>query len=88
MSGLFSGDGLLDGVRDIPNPSPGRALSIGESDGFLSGLFDDEGNFSLPDAGTVMKKSTIPVGIVLLIVGGGLIWFAKRKQSKNYSLSI
>ena len=56
MSGLFSGDGLLDGVRDIPNPSPGRALSIGESDGFLSGLFDDEGNFSLPDAGTVMKN--------------------------------
>lgn len=83
LSGLFSGDSLLDGVRDIPNPSPGRALSIGESDGFLSGLFDDEGNFSLPDAGTVMKKSTIPVGIVLLIVGGGLIWFAKRKQSKK-----
>ncbi|WP_245336005.1 hypothetical protein [Staphylococcus sp. GDY8P112P] len=83
LSGLFSGDGLLDGVRDIPNPSPGCALSIGESDGFLSGLFDDEGNFSLPDAGTVMKKSTIPVGIVLLIVGGGLIWFAKRKQSKK-----
>src|SRR5699024_10973397 len=23
LSGLFRGDGLLDGVRDIPNPSPG-----------------------------------------------------------------
>src|SRR5699024_6311794 len=83
LSGLFSGDGLLDSVRDIPNALHGRALSIGESDGFLSGLFDDEGNFSLPDAGTLMTKSMIPVCIVLLRVGGGLIWFAKRKQSKK-----
>lgn len=83
LSGLLSGHNILDGVRDIPNPSPGRALSLGGSEGFLSGLFDDEGNFSLPDAGTVAKKSTILFGVVLLAVGGGLIWFAKRKKSKE-----
>lgn len=79
---LFNGNSILDEIKDIPNPSSSRALSIGESDGFLSGLFDNNGNFSLPDAGTVVKKSTIPFAIALLFVGVGLIWFAKRKNHK------
>ncbi|MGW7828078.1 LPXTG cell wall anchor domain-containing protein, partial [Staphylococcus shinii] len=37
----------------------------------------------LPDTGTVVKKSTIPLGILLFIIGGGLIWFTKRNKSKN-----
>lgn len=78
---LFNRNSILDGIKDISNPSPGRALSLGESSGsFLSGLFDNNGDFSLPDTGTVVKKSTIPLGILLFIIGGGLIWFTKRNK--------
>lgn len=81
---LFNRNKILDGIKDISNPSPGRALSLGDSSGsFLSGLFDNNGDFSLPDTGTVVKKSTIPLGILLFIIGGGLIWFIKRNKSKN-----
>ncbi|MCA2501280.1 hypothetical protein AST15_07570 [Staphylococcus shinii] len=81
---LFNRNSILDGIKDISNPSPGRALSLGDSSGsFLSGLFDNNGDFSLPDTGTVVKKSTIPLGILLFIIGGGLIWFTKRNKSKN-----
>ncbi|WP_255883741.1 hypothetical protein, partial [Staphylococcus xylosus] len=62
---LFNRNSILDGIKDISNPSPGRALSLGDSSGsFLSGLFDNNGDFSLPDTGTVVKKSTIPLGIL------------------------
>lgn len=78
---LFNRNSILDGIKDISNPSPGRALSLGDSSGsFLSGLFDNNGDFSLPDTGTVVKKSTIPLGILLFIIGGGLIWFTKRNK--------
>ncbi|WP_210134613.1 MULTISPECIES: GA module-containing protein [unclassified Staphylococcus] len=78
---LFNRNSILDGIKDISNPSPGRALSLGNSSGsFLSGLFDNNGDFSLPDTGTVVKKSTIPLGILLFIIGGGLIWFTKRNK--------
>ncbi|MBB2506840.1 hypothetical protein G5S33_00231 [Staphylococcus cohnii subsp. cohnii] len=81
---LFNRNSILDGIKDISNPSPGRALSLGDSSGsFLSGLFDNNGDFSLPDTGTVVKKSTIPLGILLFIIGGGLIWYTKRNKSKN-----
>lgn len=84
FDGLFNRNSILDGIKDISNPSPGRALSLGDSSGsFLSGLFDNNGDFSLPDTGTVVKKSTIPLGILLFIIGGGLIWFTKRNKSKN-----
>lgn len=78
---LFNRNSILDGIKDISNPSPGRAISLGDSSGsFLSGLFDNNGDFSLPDTGTVVKKSTIPLGILLFIIGGGLICFTKRNK--------
>ncbi|MGW7828047.1 GA module-containing protein, partial [Staphylococcus shinii] len=44
---LFNRNSILDGIKDISNPSPGRALSLGDSSGsFLSGLFDNNGDFS------------------------------------------
>lgn len=78
---LFNRNSISDGIKDISNPSPGRALSLGDSSGsFLSGLFDNNGDFSLPDTGIVVKKSTIPLGLLFFIIGGGLIWFTKRNK--------
>lgn len=81
---LLSGGNPLDNIKGLPNPSPGKALSLGnDSDGLLSGLFDDNGDFSLPKTGTVIKNSTVPVGVVLLIIGVSVILFARRRNSKN-----
>ncbi|PTJ37249.1 LPXTG cell wall anchor domain-containing protein [Staphylococcus simulans] len=81
---LANGGSVLDGIPDIPNPSQGRALSLGSSsDDFLSGLFDDEGNFDLPATGEIVKKSALPLGVALIIIGGGLTWFVKRRKAKQ-----
>ncbi|MDN6205727.1 MAG: LPXTG cell wall anchor domain-containing protein, partial [Staphylococcus simulans] len=81
---LANGGSVLDGIPDIPNPSQGRALSLGSSsDDFLSGLFDDEGNFDLPATGEIAKKSALPLGVALIIIGGGLTWFVKRRKAKQ-----
>ena len=62
LDGLNSGGSLLDNIEDIPNPVKGLSLGqLGDDDGFLSGLFDDEGNLSLPNTGEVVKKSWLPV---------------------------
>ncbi|WP_412518932.1 hypothetical protein [Staphylococcus simulans] len=75
---------LLDGIPDIPNPSEGHALSLGNPhDDFLSGLFDDNGNFDLPATGEVVKKTALPIGIALIVIGGGITWFVKRRKSKQ-----
>ncbi|MGV3128055.1 GA module-containing protein [Staphylococcus simulans] len=81
---LLSGDSVLDKIPDIPNPSQGRALSLGDpSDDFLSGLFDDDGNFDLPAAGEVAKRSALPLGIAFVIIGSGITWFVKRRKTKS-----
>lgn len=81
---LLSGDSVLDKIPDIPNPSQGRALSLGNpSDDFLSGLFDDDGNFDLPAAGEAAKRSALPLGITFVIIGGGITWFVKRRKTKS-----
>ncbi|MHD0396336.1 LPXTG cell wall anchor domain-containing protein [Staphylococcus simulans] len=81
---LTSGGSLLDGIPDIPNPSQGHALSLNDSsDDFLSGLFDDEGDFDLPSTGEIAKQSALPLGIACIVIGGGLTWFVKRRKSKQ-----
>lgn len=81
---LLGGDSVLDKIPDIPNPSQGRALSLGNpSDDFLSGLFDDDGNFDLPAAGEVAKRSALPLGIAFVIIGSGITWFVKRRKTKS-----
>lgn len=80
----LSGKSILDRIPDIPNPTQGRALSlIKPSDDFLSGLFDHEGNFDLPAAGRVAKQTLLPLGIVLVIIGGFIIWITHRRKSKK-----
>lgn len=80
---LLNGKSLLDDIPDIPNPSQGHALSLGDSsDDFLSGLFDHEGNFDLPKAGEAAKKVALPFGASMIIVGGGILWYVTHRKRK------
>ncbi|MEB5761567.1 hypothetical protein [Staphylococcus haemolyticus] len=84
LDGLNSGGSLLDNIEDIPNPVQGLSLGqLGDDDGFLSGLFDDEGNLSLPNTGEVVKKSWLPVTVLLVVAGGMLIGLGRRKQQNT-----
>lgn len=84
LDGLNSGGSLLDDIEDIPNPVQGLSLGqLGDDDGFLSGLFDDEGNLSLPNTGEVVKKSWLPVTVLLVVAGGILIGLGRRKQQNT-----
>ncbi|MCH4416361.1 hypothetical protein ACXGR6_02975 [Staphylococcus haemolyticus] len=84
LDGLNSGGSLLDNIEDIPNPVQGLSLGqLGDDDGFLSGLFDDEGNLSLPNTGEVVKKSWLPVTVLLVIAGVSLIGLGRRKQQNT-----
>lgn len=79
---LNSGGSLLDSIPDIPTPTPEKSLTLGSNDGFLDGLFNDDGNLSLPDAGQAVKQHWIPIALVIAIIGGSIIWYSKRKRSK------
>ena len=82
---LTNGNSLLDGISDIPNPTQGLSLGNIGDDGLLSGLFDDNGDVSLPATGEAIKKNWVPIAAVIAIAGGALVWFSRRKhhQSNN-----
>lgn len=80
LDGLNSGGSLLDNIGDIPNPVQGLSLgNLGNDDSFLSGLFDDDGNVSLPATGEAIKKSWLPITVILAIAGTTLVWLGRRK---------
>lgn len=85
LDGLTNGNSLLDGISDIPNPTQGLSLGHLGDDGLLSGLFNSDGNLSLPTTGEAIKKNWIPIAAVIAIAGGALVWFSRRKhhQSNN-----
>lgn len=85
FDGLTNGNSLLDGISDIPNPTQGLSLGHLGDDGLLSGLFNSDGNLSLPATGEAIKKNWIPIAAVIAIAGGALVWFSRRKhhQSNN-----
>ncbi|BFL77501.1 LPXTG cell wall anchor domain-containing protein [Staphylococcus hominis subsp. novobiosepticus] len=85
LDGLTNGNSLLDGISDIPNPTQGLSLGNIGDDGLLSGLFDDNGDLSLPATGEAIKKNWVPIAAVIAIAGGALVWFSRRKhhQSNN-----
>ncbi|MCJ1655413.1 hypothetical protein MT340_001325 [Staphylococcus sp. NRL 16/872] len=81
LGNLNSGGSLLDGIDDIPNPVQGLSLGdLNNGGGLLSGLFDEEGNFSLPATGETLKKSWLPITVVLAIAGGLFVWLGRRKR--------
>ena len=85
LDGLTNGNSLLDGISDIPDPTQGLSLGHLGDDGLLSGLFNSDGNLSLPATGEAIKKNWIPIAAVIAIAGGALVWFSRRKhhQSNN-----
>lgn len=85
LDGLTNGNSLLDGISDIPNPTQGLSLGHLGDDGLLSGLFNSDGNLSLPATGEAIKKNWIPIAAAIAIAGGALVWFSRRKhhQSNN-----
>ena len=85
LDGLTNGNSLLDGISDIPDPTQGLSLGHLGDDGLLSGLFNSDGNLSLPATGEAIKKNWIPIAAMIAIAGGALVWFSRRKhhQSNN-----
>lgn len=77
---LNSKGSLLDGVNNIDTPTPENGLSLGSGDSLLSGLFNDDGNISLPATGKIVKRSALPIAIVALIIGIMFIWKSRRKH--------
>lgn len=81
LDGLNSnGSSLLDGLNGLKSSTPENGLSLGSGDGLLSGLFNDDGNISLPATGKALKESAVPLAIIALAVGGTLIWVSRRKK--------
>ena len=83
LDGLTNGNSLLDGISDIPNPTQGLSLGHLGDDGLLSGLFNSDGNLSLPATGEAIKKNWIPIAAVIAIAGRALVWFSRRKHHKS-----
>lgn len=85
FDGLTNGNSLLDGISDIPNPTQGLSLGHLGDDGLLSGLFNSDGDLSLPATGEAIKKNWVPIAAVIAIAGGALVWFSRRKRKHHQS---
>ena len=80
---LNSGRSLLDGIEDIPTPTPEKGLTLGSGDGLLGGLFNDDGNLSLPEAGQTIKQHWMPISIIIALFGASLIWISRHKRKHH-----
>lgn len=84
---IFDRPSLLDKLHSrgsildkLDHSAPENGLSLDNKGGLLSDLFDDDGNISLPATGEVIKQHWIPVAVVLMSLGGALIFMADRKS--------
>lgn len=87
---IFDRPSLLDKLHSrgsildkLDHSAPENGLSLDNKGGLLSDLFDDDGNISLPATGEVIKQHWIPVAVVLMSLGGVLIFMARRKKHQN-----
>ena len=85
---IFNRPSLLDKLHSrgsildkLDHSAPENGLSLDNKGGLLSDL-DDDGNISLPATGEVIKQHWIPVAVVLMSLGGALIFMARRKNTK------
>ncbi len=86
---IFDRPSLLDKLHSrgsildkLDHSAPENGLSLDNKGGLLSDLFDDDGNISLPATGEVIKQHWMPVAVVLMSLGGALIFMARRKNTK------
>ncbi|BAS45170.1 hypothetical protein SSCHL_0390 [Staphylococcus schleiferi] len=78
LGGLFQHD-----FAPKPTIDPYQKVNkLATGDNFLDNLFDENGNFKLPDSGQITKNVALPIGIVVVILGIGLLikYLKKRKQ--------
>ena len=87
---IFDRPSLLDKLHSrgsildkLDHSAPENGLSLDNKGGLLSDLFDDDGNISLPATGEVIKQHWMPVAVVLMSLGGALIFMARRKKNQN-----
>ncbi|MCG2009580.1 LPXTG cell wall anchor domain-containing protein [Staphylococcus epidermidis] len=87
---IFDRPSLLDKLHSrgsildkLDHSAPENGLSLDNKGGLLSDLFDDAGNISLPATGEVIKQHWMPVAVVLMSLGGALIFMARRKKHQN-----
>ncbi|MCG1146279.1 LPXTG cell wall anchor domain-containing protein [Staphylococcus epidermidis] len=87
---IFDRSSLLDKLHSrgsildkLDHSAPENGLSLDNKGGLLSDLFDDDGNISLPATGEVIKQHWMPVAVVLMSLGGALIFMARRKKHQN-----
>ncbi|MBM0848281.1 LPXTG-motif cell wall-anchored protein [Staphylococcus epidermidis] len=87
---IFDRPSLLDKLHSrgsildkLDHSAPENGLSLDNKGGLLSDLFDDDGNISLPATGEVIKQHWMPVAVVLMSLGGALIFMARRKKHQN-----
>ncbi|WP_381403790.1 LPXTG cell wall anchor domain-containing protein [Staphylococcus epidermidis] len=87
---IFDRSSLLDKLHSrgsildkLDHSAPENGLSLDNKGGLLSDLFDDAGNISLPATGEVIKQHWMPVAVVLMSLGGALIFMARRKKHQN-----
>ncbi|EJE03511.1 LPXTG-motif cell wall anchor domain protein [Staphylococcus epidermidis NIHLM037] len=85
---IFDRPSLLDKLHSrgsildkLDHSAPENGLSLDNKGGLLSDLFDDDGNISLPATGEVIKQHWMPVAVVLMSLGGALIFMARKKKT-------
>lgn len=77
--GLFKHD-----FAPKPNIDPYQVInSQTTSHGFLDGLFDQDGNFNLPNTGQIVKYTWLPFGILVVAVGALILFLRFHKKTRR-----
>ncbi|MEJ7541575.1 hypothetical protein [Staphylococcus intermedius] len=77
--GLFKHD-----FAPKPNIDPYQAInSQTGSHRFLEGLFDQDGNFNLPNTGEIVKRTWLPLGIFVVAIGVLILTVRHHKKTRQ-----
>lgn len=77
--GLFKHD-----FAPKPNIDPYQAInSQTASHGFLDGLFDQNGDFNLPNTGEIVKRTWLPLGVLVVAIGVLILTLRFHKKTRK-----